>query len=211
MTWRTFITSASMAASLLASTAMAQPSKEQLRKQFGDNVTVKSVTTRYDFSALSREIPMPFERFQYLPGEQPAGYKVSTTMKPATPAVRKLWTSWASVLPEFGAPSQKILQGYSGKEGGVILYVRWSKPLPADARRAICRLLYGKDEKPLGSDTKDDLFVTNDWIMIWSFNNPVSELKQAHQKRTFEIVNQEAQRWMDANPEKAKKYLQPKK
>lgn len=205
------IRSVLMGMSLFTVAAVAQPSKEQLRRQFGDNVTVKSVATRYDFSALSREIPMPFERFQYLPGEQPAGYKVSTTMKPATAAVRKLSTSWATVLPQFGTPSQTILQAYSGKEGGVILYVRWKSPLPADARRAICRVLYANDEKPLGSDTKDDLFVTNDWVMIWSFANPLSELKQAHQKRTFEIVNQEAQRWMDANPDKAKKYLQPKK
>ena len=146
-----------------------------------------------------------------MPGEQPAGYKESASVKPATDIARKLWSAWEKVLPSFGAPSQKLIQAYAGKEGGVIMYFRWSGPLPADARKAICRVLYGKDEKPIGTDTKDDLLVSDNWCMIWSFAKPLSELKQAHQKRTFEIVNQEAQRWMDANPEKAKKYLQPKK
>lgn len=185
--------------------------KDQITKSLGKNVTVKEVTTRYDFSGLAREITLTFERFQFVPGEQPSGYTESTSIKPATPAAQKLWTQWEKVLPEFGAPSQKFIQAYKGKQGGVIMYFRWPKPLPADARKAICRVLYGKDEKVLGSDTKDDLLVSNDWCMIWSFAQPASELKQAHQKRTFEIVNQEAQQWMQANPEKAKKYLQPKK
>jgi hypothetical protein len=184
---------------------------ETLKKQFGKDAQVKTVTMRYDFSGLAREITMPFERFQFLPGEQPAGYKESASVKPATKIARELWSSWEKSLKTFGAPTQKLIQAYSGKEGGVIMYFRWSKPLPPDARKEICRVLYGKDEKPIGSDTKDDLLVSDDWCMIWSFAKPLSELKQAHQKRTFEIVNQEAQRWMDANPEKAKKYLQPKK
>ena len=188
----------------------AQSLDETLKKQFGKDAQVTTVTMRYDFSGLAREITMPFERFPFLPNEHPAGYKPSAAVKPATPAAQKLWIAWEMVLPAFGAPSQKIIQAYSGKEGGAIMYFRWSKPLPADARKAICRVLYGKDEKPIGADTKDDLFVTDDWCMIWSFAKPLSALKQAHQKRTFEIVNQEAQKWMDANPEKAKKYLQPK-
>ncbi|MEY3385548.1 MAG: hypothetical protein RIR53_359 [Bacteroidota bacterium] len=194
-----------------AASLAAQSFDESIKKQFGKDARVTAVTMRYDFSGLAREIPMPFASFQFLSGEQPEGYEVSSTVKPATPAARKLWASWEKVLPDFGAPSQKMIQAYRGREGGVIMYFRWDGPLPADARRQICRVLYGKDEKPIGSDTKDDLFVTDDWCMIWSFSKPLSELKQAHQKRTFEIVNQEAQRWMDANPEKAKKYLQPKK
>lgn len=185
--------------------------KDQITKSLGKDVTIKEVTTRYDFSGLSREIPLTFERFQFVPGEQPSGYTESASVKPATPAAQKLWTKWEKVLPEFAAPTQKFIQAYKGKQGGVILYFRWSKPLPDDARKAICRVLYGKDEKVLGSDTKDDLLVSNNWCMIWSFAQPTSELKQAHQKRTFEIVNQEAQQWMQANPEKAKKFLQPKK
>ncbi|MBU3700325.1 MAG: hypothetical protein FGM33_10030 [Candidatus Kapabacteria bacterium] len=203
----------SIAIVLLAAAAplAAQSMDETIKKQFGKDAKVTAVTMRYDFSGLAREITMPFESFPFMSGEQPAGYKESSTVKPATAPAKKLWASWEKELPSFGAPSQKIIQAYSGKEGGVIMYFRWNAPLPADARRQICRVLYGKDEKPIGSDTQDDLFVTNDWCMIWSFAKPLSELKQAHQKRTFEIVNQEAQRWMDANPEKAKKYLQPKK
>lgn len=197
----------------VAITASAQSPavKDKITTSLGKNVTIKEMTTRYDFSGLDREITLTFERFQFVPGEQPSGYTESASVKPATPAAQKLWTQWEKVLPEFGAPSQKFIQAYKGKQGGVIMYFRWPKPLPADARKAICRVLYGRDEKILGSDTKDDLLVSNDWCMIWSFAQPTSELKQAHQKRTFEIVNQEAQQWMQANPEKAKKYLQPKK
>lgn len=185
--------------------------RQQIANQFGNNVTVKEVTTRYDFSGIAREITLPFDRFPYKPGEQLAGYVDSKNVQPATPAAKKLWNNWAKALPSFGAPSQKIMQSYSGKEGGVIMYFRWAKPLPDDARKAVCRVLYGKDEKPVGVDTKDELLLSDDWCMIWSFAKPTSELKQAHQKRTFDIVNQEARRWMDANPEKAKKYLLPKK
>jgi hypothetical protein len=203
-----------VAAFLITCSAVSAQSpavRDQITKSLGKDVTVKEVTTRYDFSGVAREITLTFERFQFLPGEQPVGYTESSSVKPATPAAQKLWKQWEKVLPEFGAPSQKFIQAYKGKQGGVIMYFRWPHSLPADARKAICRVLYGKDEKILGSDTKDDLLVSDDWCMIWSFAQPTSELKQAHQKRTFEIVNQEAQNWMNANPEKAKKYLQPKK
>ena len=90
-------------------------------------------------------------------------------------------------------------------------YLIWKKFLTVFySIQQICKLLYKADEKQAGADTKDDLLVSNNWCCIWSFTNPTSELKQAHQKRTFSIVNEEARRWMDANPEKAKKYLQPK-
>ncbi|MFM8771497.1 MAG: hypothetical protein ACKOE4_05675 [Candidatus Kapaibacterium sp.] len=200
-----------LAAASVAVRAQGSNVQQQIQNQLGKNVTVKDVTTRYDFSGIAREITLPFDRFPYQPGEQPAGYVESKNGKPATPAAQKLWSNWAKVLPSFGVPSQKIMQSYSGKEGGVIMYFRWPKPLPIDARKAVCKVLYGKDEKPFGADTKDELLLSDDWCMIWSFTKPTSELKQAHQKRTFDIVNQEARRWMDANPEKAKKYLQPKK
>ncbi|MBU3679478.1 MAG: hypothetical protein FGM32_07720 [Candidatus Kapabacteria bacterium] len=200
-----------LAAASLVGRAQNPSIQQKVEQQLGKNVTVKEVTTRYDFSGIAREITLPFDRFRYQQGEQPAGYVESKSMKPATPAAQKLWNNWAKVLPSFGAPSQKLMQSYSGKEGGVIMYFRWAKPLPVDARKVVCKVLYGQDEKPFGADTKDDLLLSDDWCMIWSFAKPMSELKQAHQKRTFDIVNQEASRWMDANPEKAKKYLQPKK
>jgi hypothetical protein len=190
--------------------AISQPDINAAVKQMGNNVTVKSVTSRYDFSKLPREIELPFTRFSYQANEQPAGYSPTKKPKAATPAVTKLLKDWKKTLPAFGAPEELVVQGYDGKEGGLILLARWSKPLPVDARQQLCKLLYKAEEKQSGTDTKDDLLVADTWCLIWSFSNPISELKQAHQKRTFIVVNEEAKKWMDANPEKAKKYLQPK-
>lgn len=194
----------------LPAAALAQPDINAAVKQMGKNVTVKSVTSRYDFSALPREIELPFARFPYQPNEQPTGYAPAAKPKPATPAVTKLLKDWKKTLPGLGTPDELLIQSYDGKEGGAIIFARWGKPLPEDARKQICKLLYKADEKRPGTDTKDDLLVSDSWCIIWSFANPISELKQAHQKRTFAIVNEEARKWMDANPEKAKKYLQPK-
>jgi len=194
----------------ITAAAISQPDINAAVKQMGKNVTVKSVTSRYDFSKLPREIELPFARFPFQPGEQPEGYTPAKKVKSATPAVGKLLKDWKRALPSFGSPAETIVQAYDGKEGGTFIFVRWSAPLPEDARKQICRLLYKADEKQAGVDTKDDLLVSDSWCIIWSFSNPVSELKQAHQKRTFTIVNEEARKWMDANPEKAKKYLSPK-
>jgi hypothetical protein len=195
---------------LLPVVLFAQPDINAAVKQMGKNVTVKSITSRYDFSKLPREIELPFARFPFQPNEQPAGYTPSAKPKPATPAVTKLLKDWKKTLPDLGAPQELVVQSYDGKEGGAIIFARWGSPLPEDARKQICKLLYKADEKKPGTDTKDDLLVSDTWCIIWSFANPISELKQAHQKRTFTIVNEEARKWMDANPEKAKKYLQPK-
>lgn len=194
----------------ITTAAVSQPDINAAVKKMGKNVTVTSVTSRYDFSKLPREIELPFAKFPYQPGEQPAGYAPAKNVKPATPAVAKLIKDWKRALPSFATPAETIVQAYDGKDGGTIVFVRWGAPLPQDARKQICRVLYKADEKQAGADTKDDLLVADSWCIIWSFSNPVSELKQAHQKRTFSIVNEEARRWMDANPDKAKKYLQPK-
>jgi hypothetical protein len=210
VTNRTLHISIFVVALLLHARAVAQPDINAAVKQMGNNVKVTSVTSRYDFSKLPREIELPFTRFPYKQGDQPAGYTPSEKVKPATAVVGKLVKNWNNVLPSFGTPAEMIVQKYAGKDGGTIVFARWNAPLPDDARKQLCKLLYKADEKQPGTDTKDDLLVANTWCIIWSFSNPLSELKQAHQKHTFSVVNEEARRWMDANPDKAKKYLQPK-
>ncbi|MBK6419979.1 MAG: hypothetical protein IPI24_03925 [Ignavibacteria bacterium] len=174
----------------------------------GHTVKVESVTTRYDFSKFNREITMNLDAFIWAPSEVPKGYKETKTVKPATKAATSLWNSWETVLPAFGAPERKIAQAYTGADGGVIMYIKWGKPLPQDARKAICRVLYKADEKPAGKDTNDEILVTDDWVIVWSFPKPLSKLKEAHQKRTFDNIGRQAEAWMKANPEKAKKYQQ---
>lgn len=178
----------------------------------GHTVKVESVTTRYDFSGFKREIIMPLEPFVWSAQQVPKGYKETKTVKPATKAATSLWDKWESVLPSFGAPRSKMAQAYTGAEGGVIMYFAWDRPLPPDARKAICKILYKAEEKLKGKDTNDEILVTDTWVIMWSFSKPLSKLKEAHQKHTFETMSSEAQKWIQANPEKAKKYqLTPSK
>ncbi|MBC8124411.1 MAG: hypothetical protein H7X70_01635 [Candidatus Kapabacteria bacterium] len=188
--------------------AQQQPQIPNFKAPPGHTVKVESVTTRYDFSKFNREITMPLSAFIWATGEIPKAYKETKTVKPATKIATSLWNSWQTVLPAFGEPSQKSAQAFTGGNGGVILYFQWDKPLPNEARKAICRALYRADEKPAGKDTNDEVLVTDSWVIIWSFNKPLSKIKEAHQKRTFETIGKEAQKWMQANPEKAKKFQQ---
>lgn len=185
--------------------AQQQPQIPNFKAPPGHTVKVESVVTRYNFSGFNREVIIPLEPFMFQPHQVPKGYKETPKVKPATKIATQLWNSWESVLPAFGAPSKKSAQQYVGADGGVILYFQWDRPLPSDARKAICRVLYKADEKPT-SDTKDEVMVTDNWVIIWSFSKPLSKLKEAHQKHAFAVVNSEATKWMDANPEKAAKY-----
>lgn len=177
----------------------------------GYTTKVESVVTRYDFSKFNREINVPLQPFIWLPSQFPSGAKATTKVKPATKPATALWNSWETVLPEFGAPSRKEAHAFDGPEGGTILYFEWSSPLPQESRKKLCQILYKADEKPAGKDMSDECMLGDTWVIIWSFKKPLSTIKGAHQKHTFETVGREAQKWMDANPEKAKKYQQPAK
>jgi hypothetical protein len=174
----------------------------------GYTTKVESVVTRYDFSKFNREVNIPLQPFIWSPSLFPAGAKATDKVKPATKAAASLWNSWETVLPEFGAPSRKEAHAFDGPEGGTILYFEWSTPMPLEARKKLCKILYKADEKPAGKDTNDECMVGDTWIIVWSFKKPLSTIKEAHQKYTFETVSREAQRWMEANPEKAKKFQQ---
>lgn len=192
----------------LVLSAQQQPQIPNFKAPPGHTVKVESVTTRYDFSGFNREVTMPIEPFFWPAQKVPKGYKETKTVKPATKAATSLWEKWESVLPTFGAPARKMAQAYTGGDGGAILYFVWDRPLPADARKAICKILYRADEKPKGKDTNEEILVADSWVIIWSFKKPLSKIKEAHQKHTFETMSSEAQKWMQANPEKAKKYQQ---
>jgi len=194
-------------AAMLTVSAQAQQTPN-FKAPPGYTTKVESVVTRYDFSKFNREVNIPLQPFIWLPSLYPAGTKTTTTVKPATKAATSLWTSWETVLPEFGAPSRKEAQAFDGPEGGNILYFEWSSPLPQESRKKLCKMLYNADEKPAGKDTNDECMLGDTWVMIWSFKKPLSKIKEAHQKYTFETVGREAQKWMEANPEKAKKFQQ---
>jgi len=198
-----------LAASVLMLTISTQAQQvPNFKAPPGYTTKVESVVTRYDFSKFNREVNIPLQPFIWSPSQFPAGAKATDKVKPATKAAASLWNSWESVLPEFGAPSRKEAHAFDGPEGGTILYFEWSAPLPLEARKKLCRILYKSDEKPVGKDMNDECMVGDTWVMIWSFKKPLSTIKEAHQKYTFETVGREAQKWMEANPEKAKKFQQ---
>jgi hypothetical protein len=201
-----------IAAIALPLIAQQQPKVPNFQAPPGHTVKVESVTTRYNFSGFNREVTIPLAPFVWPDAKIPKEYKRTQTVKPATKAATSLWNDWAAVLPAFGAPKTKSAQAFTGGDGGTIMYFQWDRPLPPDARKAICRVLYGRDERDFTKDTKDDILVTDTWVILWSFSKPLSKIKEAHQKHTFETMSAEAQKWMDANPEKAKKFQQaPKK
>lgn len=200
-----------VATSLLLAVSVHAQQTPSFKAPPGYTTKVESVVTRYDFSKFNREVNVPLQPFIWSPSQFPSDAKVATKVKPATKPATSLWNSWETVLPEFGAPLRKEAQAFDGAEGGTVLYFEWSAPLPQEARKKLCQILYKADEKPAGKDMNDECMVGDTWVIIWSFKKPLSKIKEAHQKHTFETVGREAQKWMEANPEKAKKFQQPAK
>ncbi len=190
---------------LLPVLAQQKPQMPNFQAPPGHTVKVESITTRYNFSGFNRVVKIPLNPFIWPDGSIPSEYKRSPDVKFATKEASSLYSTWRKVLPSFEEPKRIIVQSFKGAEGGTIMYVEWERPLPADARKAICRVLFKADEKDYTKDTKDDLIVTDTWVIIWSFNKPLSKIKEAHQKHCFQALSSEAQIWEQNNPEAAKK------
>lgn len=164
----------------------------------GYTAKVTSTTSRYDFSKLNREIPLQFDAFIYQPNEITKGWKEVTKFKTHSKISADFFNNPTGLVPSLGTLNRKVSQTFTGKgnDEGSILYFEFAQPLPADARKLICRLLYKQDEKPVNKDTKDELLVGNRMIILWSFKNPISQLKQDHQRKTFDLIGAYAQEWM---------------
>lgn len=170
----------------------------------GSKVTITSSYSTYNFSGLNREIPLPMEDFIWKKGEVKEGYKIDTGLHKASKKVVDLYNNLSTLFPESGTPKRVITQAIKGKQGpGTILYVEYNTDLPADARVRIIRKLYGVDVTPEPPGAQiDQHFVSKNMFIIWSFKDTKSLAREAHQKKTFDLVSMHATAWEKTQPKK---------
>lgn len=171
----------------------------------GQTIKVTSSYSSYDFSKLNREIPLPMQAYIWQPSEIKKGYKVDTVLHKASKPVKELYQNLSTLFPEIGAPSRVVVQGLKGKQGpGTILYVEYPVDMPADARQRIVRRLYGADSTPAPAGGQiDQHLISKNMFVIWSFKDTKSLAKEAHQKKSFELVSLYANEWERAMKAKA--------
>jgi len=170
----------------------------------GQTIKVTSSYSSYDFSKLNREIPLPMSAFVWQRKEIKSGYKADSVLHKASKPVTELYKNLSTLFPEIGTPSRVVVQGLKGKQGpGTILYVEYPVDMPADARERITRRLYGSDTTPAPAGGQiDQHFVSRNMFIIWSFKDTKSLAKEAHQKKTFELVSLYATEWDNARKAK---------
>ena len=144
------------------------------------------------------------QAFIWQPNEVKKGYKIDTVLHKASKKVTDIYKNLNTLYPEIGAPSRVVVQGVKGKQGpGTILYVEYPVDLPADARERICRKLYGTDTSPKDPGAQiDQHFVSKNMFILWSFKDTKSLAREAHQKKTFELVSTYATAWEKTQPKK---------
>lgn len=163
----------------------------------GQTIKITSSYSSYDFSKLNREIPLPMQAYIWQPSEVKAGYKVDTALHKASKRVTELYQNLSTLFPEIGPPSRVVVQGLKGKQGpGTILYVEYPVDMPADARPRIARRLYGSDTTPAKvGEQIDQHLISKNMFIVWSFKDRKSLAKEAHQKKSFELVSLYANEW----------------
>lgn len=192
-----------LASVVMASAQTAQPPLP-FKAPPGQQVTITSSYSTYNFSALNRDIPLPMESFIWKPSEVKSGYKIDSKLHKASKAVTALYENLPTLFPELGAPSRVVVQGVKGKQGpGTILYVEYPTDMPADARLRIIRALYGKDVTPEPPGAQiDQHLVSRNMFIIWSFKDTKSLAREAHQKKAFDLVSTLATAWDKTQPKK---------
>lgn len=184
---------------VIVSIGVAQQAPQSLMPQFptktadGKTVKVVSESQRFNFSKLTRTIPLPWNELQLLPADVPSGVKVVPDFICPSPAAQSLFKETTKVLPAFGAPARTAFQTFKGATtDGIILYMEWKNVLPADARVQICKLVYKANEKPENVDKTEEFLVNDHTVIMWCFKNPDAKVKMVHQRKTFELISRVA-------------------
>jgi hypothetical protein len=168
----------------------------------GYTTKVEKVTKSYNYWGLKREIPLPWDRIVMQSAEIPAGVKLSDNSVSPSKDAMALFADPASKLRGVGAPARSLAQHFKGKnkrDEGTILYIEWSKKLPADMREQLARLFYKKDVRPDGPQTVE-FIVNENTLIIWAFKNHESAVKQAHQEKIFNLVSEIANKMFPPTP-----------
>lgn len=158
----------------------------------GRSVEVKSVVKHYNFWGLKREVALPWERILLKKSAIPTGVKLSSTSMSPSPSLTKLIASPSIMLGGIEAPAKKEVQHFKGTnaaDNGTIVYLHWSKKLPADMRERLAKIFYSKNVRPDGPQLVE--FIVNDnTVIIWAFTKHESAVKQAHQEEIFNLVSE---------------------
>ncbi|CAN5387220.1 hypothetical protein BH10BAC6_BH10BAC6_03390 [soil metagenome] len=159
----------------------------------GQTVKVLSETQRYNFTKLTRTIPLPWNELQLPASKVPNGIKLISSFACPSAVAEKFFKETAKADGAIGAPSRTAFQTFKGgTSDGVILYMEWDKVLPADARVRICKFIYKTNEKPENIDKTEEFLVNDHTVIMWCFRNPDAKVKMAHQRQTFELISRVA-------------------
>lgn len=183
----------------VVSVAVAQQAPPSIRPQIptktpqGQTVKVLSETQRYNFTKLTRTIPLPWNELQLPASKVPDGIKLVKYFSCPSAVAEKFFKETAKVDGTIGTPTRTAFQTFKGGTSeGVILYMEWDKVLPADARVRICKHIYKANEKPENIDKTEEFLVNDHTVIMWCFRNPDAKVKMAHQRQTFELISRVA-------------------
>ena len=183
----------------IGSVAIAQQMPPSLSPQSptktpqGQTVKVLSETQRYNFTKLTRTIPLPWNELQMPASKVPDGIKLVNTFACPSAVAEKFFKETAKVDAAIGTPTRTAFQTFKGgTSDGIILYMEWDKVLPADARVRICKFIYKANEKPENIDKTEEFLVNDHTVIMWCCRNPDAKVKMAHQRQTFELISRVA-------------------
>jgi hypothetical protein len=186
--------------------AVAQQPMPKFNAPPGQQVNVVKTVQHYNFYPLTRTILIPWNRLLMNPGQVPSGNKILSTFVCPSAKISAIHRGPQGKLKSFGAPSKHAYQSFSGKDGdGAIVYMEYTNKLPANAKEVLSKVIFGTNTPPEPkSGGPGDQFLVNDHtVIIWSFKNEESQVRQEHQKMIFALISEMA------NAQKAA--TQPKK
>lgn len=155
----------------------------------GYTAKVEKTTVTYNFHGLTRNLPIPMDRLLLTPSEVPSGVQVLNAFTPPTKLVEQFYSNPASTLASFGTPTRKAQQTFNGKvNGGTIVYLEYAQKLPEDMRLQLAKLFWGKREL-LNAPQPVEFAASDHVVIIWNFKNADSEVKNASQRKFFEVVS----------------------
>lgn len=176
-----------------ASTAMAQQPSFQAPP--GYTTQVGETHRTYNFYKLTRTVLLPWDQMQMPESSIPTGNAPIYALRSPSKKATKFYDNTKNALSSFGTPKRKTYQCYQGKDGnGAVMFFEFDNVLPIDAVQQLSKYFFNTSTppNPTGS-TKVEQFLVNDHqVIIWTFQNPKSKVKEEHQKYIFELVSKSA-------------------
>lgn len=182
-------------AGLVACVTLSTAQQPQFKAPPGYTTKVEAVHKTYNFYGLTRTLALPWERLPMADSKLTAGNSSSPAFRSPSATATKLYNDPKGTLPEFGTPSRQAFQTYKGKDGdGCVLFFEYKNVLPANAKDQLSKLFFKTSAPPDPNEsTKIEQFLVNDHtLIVWTFKNPKSKVKELHQEHIFNLVSEVA-------------------